>query len=84
MYLEFTASRGRVKGNKKPGIAGFFITRRMQAGGMRPGPVLRVDGDAIATVIDFTGQTFEDTPGSERGVLGIAFAAAAISAAICS
>ena len=39
----------------------------------QPGPVFRLLDGEITTVIDFTGRTFEDTPGSERGVLGIAF-----------
>lgn len=39
----------------------------------QPGPVYRVvDGEATV-VLDLTDQTFPDTPGSERGVLGIAF-----------
>ncbi len=39
----------------------------------QPGPVLRVLDGEITTVIDLTAETFEDLPGSERGILGIAF-----------
>ncbi|NND76498.1 MAG: hypothetical protein HKN44_15990, partial [Ilumatobacter sp.] len=39
----------------------------------QPGPVLRVVGGEASTVIDLTAETFEDLPGSERGILGIAF-----------
>ncbi len=37
------------------------------------GPILRVTPDATELVLDLTAETFEALPGSERGVLGVAF-----------
>jgi glucose/arabinose dehydrogenase len=39
----------------------------------QPGPVYRIVDGVATMVIDLTGETFEALPGSERGVLGIAF-----------
>ncbi len=39
----------------------------------QPGPVYRVVDGVATVVLDLTDQTFPDTPGSERGVLGVAF-----------
>ena len=39
----------------------------------QPGPIYRVSDGEPSVVIDLTDQTFPDEPGSERGVLGIAF-----------
>lgn len=39
----------------------------------QPGPVYRVLDGEPTVVLDLTDDTFPDTPGSERGVLGVAF-----------
>jgi len=39
----------------------------------QPGPIYRVMDDDTSVVVDLTTETFEDLPGSERGILGLAF-----------
>jgi glucose/arabinose dehydrogenase len=39
----------------------------------QPGPIYRLLDDETTVVVDLTAETFEDLPGSERGILGLAF-----------
>lgn len=51
----------------RPGDDAMYVTTQ-------PGPIIRVGADGQQTVVlDLTNDTFPDAPGSERGILGIAF-----------
>ncbi len=39
----------------------------------QPGPIYRMLDGETTVVVDLTAETFEDLPGSERGILGLAF-----------
>lgn len=39
----------------------------------QPGPIYRLLDGETSVVVDLTAETFEDLPGSERGILGLAF-----------
>jgi glucose/arabinose dehydrogenase len=50
----------------RPGDAAMYVSTQ-------DGLVRRVDGDATEVVLDLTAETVEAEPGSERGLLGVAF-----------
>jgi glucose/arabinose dehydrogenase len=50
----------------RPGDDAMYVTTQ-------PGPIYRIAGAERSVVLDLTNDTFPDAPGSERGILGIAF-----------
>lgn len=50
----------------RPGDDAMYVTTQ-------PGPIYRIAGGEQSMVLDLTNDTFPDAPGSERGILGIAF-----------